>query len=516
MLQSPVGLCWEYFLKDAGRSPVKSGKAPPYIKPNSRAWAYLRHSPGDNQTLDSQELAVEQFCRDSRVNLTRTFKDRSKSGTTSAGREAFNRMIYLARQEPRPADVLIVWDLSRFARSVNESQYFRADLRRRGWQVHSMNDDIPDGPASRLIEAVIDWKNEQFIEDLRANTIRGLRFLAERGCLPTGRVCKGYLIEKSPLGSVKANGKQRMGRKPAPDPDTAPLVAKAFELKAQGAPNRVIASKTGLYATGSGSWNNMFRNRAYIGEYEFNDDVYTNIYPPLISTELFSAVQDRLPKLRKGIPSRHHPRRKGSSFFLANIARCGYCGARMEGKRVGRYRYYICRERNRKAGRCPNSGLLRADDLEERILGLLVDHILCENYLGELLKWTEKHLNNDLDDIELSIERKRKEFEDARRLARKMARNFGTMETPSSSAAEVLAEQDDLVERLGSERDDLIEKHQDSQIHINEDEIAGYLSETRFLIARGEFYDLRELTEQLISRITLAKDECVIEVHFPM
>jgi hypothetical protein len=58
-----------------------------------------------------------------------------------------------------------------------------------GWQILSMNDDIPAGPLGRIFEALIDWKNEQFLTDLRANTICGLRYIADQGCVPTSGEC---------------------------------------------------------------------------------------------------------------------------------------------------------------------------------------------------------------------------------------------------------------------------------------------------------------------------------------
>jgi hypothetical protein len=47
-------------------------------------------------------------------------------------------MIHLARQKPRQADMLIVWEFSRFARDRVDSQFYRAELRRNGWKLLSI------------------------------------------------------------------------------------------------------------------------------------------------------------------------------------------------------------------------------------------------------------------------------------------------------------------------------------------------------------------------------------------
>lgn len=85
-----------------------------------------------------------------------------------------------------------------------------------------------------------------------------------------------------------------MGRKLELDPQVAPLVIKAFEMKLQGASIRAIAEATGLYSPGSGAWSHFFRNRAYIGEFLFQDQVFMNVYPPLVPKELFETVQEWL------------------------------------------------------------------------------------------------------------------------------------------------------------------------------------------------------------------------------
>lgn len=79
-------------------------------------------------------------------------------------------------------------------------------------------------------------------------------------------------------------------------------------------PTPVIEQQTGRYSGGSrkneivngtgetsfpkrklsGSWNSLFRNRFYLGEYVLHDQVYLNVYPALISKVPFDAVQANL------------------------------------------------------------------------------------------------------------------------------------------------------------------------------------------------------------------------------
>lgn len=484
------------------------------MPPDTEAWGYLRFSPGDNQSLEDQEAAVTRFAKEKGWILTRVFKDEGVSGKSTKNREQFEYMIHLARQNPRPADLLIIWSFSRFARNQDHSQFYRADLRMHGWQILSMMDDIPTGSLGRIYEALLDWKNEQFLIDLSADTIRGLHYVVDKGCLPGGKVCKGYTCRQMQIGT-RRDGKSHMGRKPEIDPNVEPLVIRAFEMKAQGAPYAAISQQTGLYSPTSGSWNHFFRNRVYIGEYEFQGEVVTHIYPAIISKELFQAVQKRLPKRRKKMRGRHHPRRKGSSFFLANIGRCAYCGGGLEGKRVQKYRYYVCARHNEQADLCPESGLIPADELEERVLSALINHVLTVEHMQGLLDWTNKHLNSGLDELKLRIEKTRKELAEAEHLLRKMALNFGTMETPSRVVAQLLTEQESKVEGLRVELSMLKEEWANSRIEVSQEEIELYVNRERTMIDRAEFFDLREVCEQLCSAIVMSQEECKVELHFP-
>ena len=80
---------------------------------------------------------------------------------------------------------LVIWKYSRFSRDVDDSAFYRADLRRMGYLIHSLNDNIPEGPEGRFFEAAIDWMNQRFLEDLSTDVKRGLHHLVQTyGCVP--------------------------------------------------------------------------------------------------------------------------------------------------------------------------------------------------------------------------------------------------------------------------------------------------------------------------------------------
>ena len=80
------------------------------MPPGTKVWAYARHSPGDNQTIDSQVTEIENEIRKRGWILERDiFKDEWASGSSTENRKEFRRMLYLATQTPRPAEIIVIW-----------------------------------------------------------------------------------------------------------------------------------------------------------------------------------------------------------------------------------------------------------------------------------------------------------------------------------------------------------------------------------------------------------------------
>ena len=127
----------------------------------SQLAAYLRNSGGDDQDLsiEQQEAAVAKWCSDNGYILTRVFKDAARPGSSTIGREAFHQLIVHFRDLDCQEYGIIVWKFSRFARDIDDSQFYRADLRQHGYEIYSLNDQVPSGLDGRLFEAAIDWMN---------------------------------------------------------------------------------------------------------------------------------------------------------------------------------------------------------------------------------------------------------------------------------------------------------------------------------------------------------------------
>lgn len=299
--------------------------------PGSHICAYFRDSGGDEQDLsvDQQEHVARAWCLENNVILTRIFPDIARVGSSTVDRVEFDKMLSYFKDDP-PEAGLIIWRWSRFARNMDDSQYYRADLRRRGFIVHSINDKIPTGKEGRFFEAALDYWNEKFLEQLSEEVKRGLHDnLREYGVVP-GTPPRGFMRQPVQIGS-RRSGKPHMASKWVPDPALIPRVKLAWQMRSEHRSYNEIQDATHLYSS-INSWNTFFNNRLYIGELIFGETVISNYCEPVIDTATWDAVraingETVHRNLRPDSP--HNARRSTSSGLLSGLVRCAKCNSPM-------------------------------------------------------------------------------------------------------------------------------------------------------------------------------------------
>jgi len=157
----------------------------------SRVVVYGRHSPGEGQSIHSQADAMRRWVEERGWLRDREFYDEAIEGSRS-DRAAFQEMLAYLQQHPRPVDGVVVWNTSRFGRDQLDSQFYKADLRRRGYVVVGKEDGIEQSPLAPVLESMLEWKAQQDLAVIGADTKRGLEYLARNGYWPGGQLPKGY------------------------------------------------------------------------------------------------------------------------------------------------------------------------------------------------------------------------------------------------------------------------------------------------------------------------------------
>lgn len=305
---------------------------------NIKVAAYLRDSGGSDQDLsvDQQLAEVSAWCDERGLTLTRVFADRATPGSSTVGRIEFQNMVHHFHAADVQESGLVLWKFSRFSRDIDDAQYYRADLRRRGISIYSIKDNIPDSSDGRIYEALLDWMNTKFLEDMSVDVKRGLQHvLREYGAMP-GKPPTGFRREPVNVGN-RRDGSPHIVHRWVPDPDTWELCKTAWQMKADGFTTRAIHQETHLLGS-MNSYPTFFRNRIYVGELVYGDIVIPNYVEPMITREMWETVREKTRIYRKKNhphpKDQVHPRRAASSYLLSGMLHCLRCGGEMWGNTV--------------------------------------------------------------------------------------------------------------------------------------------------------------------------------------
>ena len=360
--------------------------APPStLPPGSVVDSYRRDSGGSRQDRSvGQQLAeLQSYCAQWRLSLRHNFVDEAKSGGSTAGRDDFNRMVDLYEDPAHRPTGLLLWNFARFARDVDDAQLNKILIRQGGVIIHSLNDPIPEGHWGRFIEFTIDMANEEKKIQTGIDAKRGLRDLVEKfGCVP-GSTPRGFKRERVAT-TIDRDGNQRYGHRWIVDPDMAPRILKAFQMRAAGESLGRIQAETHLYNS-INSYVTFWPNKIYYGTLVFGDDyIKENYCEAIVPRELWDKVQEVQNhftrwKHMKTPGSIAHPRRVNSRFLLSGLIGCGKCGSPMWGhsskQKNGSINdsYYCTRAyRNRD---CSKRRIPRIK-IEQKVINLMRDVVL--------------------------------------------------------------------------------------------------------------------------------------------
>lgn len=300
------------------------------------AAAYIRVSDDrqDEYSPDSQLKLVREYAKRNGYILPDeyVFYDDGISAKSVRKRTSFNNMIALAKDKSHPFDAILVWKFSRFARNQEESIVYKSLLKKAGVQVLSVSEPISDDPFGSLIERIIEWMDEYYLIRLSGEVKRGMLEKASRGeamCHPAF----GYDI---------------INKKYVPNAD-AEIVRSIFEKYRDGMPMKAIA--VSLYESGVKTYrgnppDNRFvdyilNNPVYIGKIRWSSDgrqaskrnfhgenviIVDGIHAPIISDDLWTAVQERLADTKKKY-GKYQRREQPVDWMLKGLCRCSSCGA---------------------------------------------------------------------------------------------------------------------------------------------------------------------------------------------
>lgn len=319
------------------------------------AVVYARYSSAGQkeQSIDGQLAAAYKYAEAKGYQIVHEYIDRAMTGRND-DRNDFQRM--LSDTGKHQFSVIIVWKVDRFGRNREEITFNKYRCKKNGVRVEYVAENMPEGPESVILEAVLEGMAEYYSLQLSQNVKRGLLENAKHHKAVSGTPPLGYKLTEDKHFEV--------------DPDTAPLVRVIYEKYAAGETLFEIIRylNNAGYKTPRGkpfartSLDKLLKNEKYIGIYKFKDIIYDeDAVPALIDKDLFYKVQDMLEK-NKRAPVKNW---NYSDYLLTGKLFCGHCGDPMVGKaghgKSGRkYDYYICKKNDKKP--------VRKEWIEETVL----------------------------------------------------------------------------------------------------------------------------------------------------
>ncbi len=370
---------------------------------------YARFS-SDNQkdtSIDDQIRMCRQFI-ESHGGVVREdliFVDYSVSGASIA-RDGFDRLSRLALGKARCVDVIVTETTDRLSRDLGDADRFYKQIEYAGVRLCCFADGIDSSQrGARMMFGMKALMADQYLEDLRGKTFRGLEGQAQRG-YSTGGLPLGYISR--PIWGE--NKREPIGFEILIDEEAAELVRRVFSMYRDGLSYLGITEQLNQEGVEplrhmkkgrrrgwvSSTIREILRNEAYIGIWRFGvkqwrklpgtnkrrsrrrptEAVQVQHRPHLriLEDDLWQEVSTRLQSVAlkykgKSVGALAPGRR--TSYPLSGLLVCALCGAPMVISGGSNGRYYKCGDAHKRAN-CTNKTSIREDLLTQAV----IDHMV--------------------------------------------------------------------------------------------------------------------------------------------
>ncbi len=325
---------------------------------------YARYSSDSQseQSIEGQLRECQKYAKAHDILILDTYIDRAMTGTND-NRFDFQRM--MKDSAKRQWNYVIVYKLDRFSRNKYESVVHKKTLKDNGIKLLSAMEQIPDSPEGTLMEALLEGFNQYYSEELAQKVNRGIRESWIKGNATGGMPIFGYDVvdKKYIINEYEAD-----------------IVREAFTRYADGYKARAIASsmmERGLRRKNGALVDAKYlyfilHNPRYTGKVEHHGVIYENIFPRIISDELWNAVQ-AINDENKFSPGR---KKEIYDYILSGKLICGDCKRKMIGesgtsKTGDIHYYYICLNHRQRKKPCDTKAL-RKQYLEDFVVNATV------------------------------------------------------------------------------------------------------------------------------------------------
>lgn len=349
---------------------------------------YIRVSTDDQTEYspDAQLKAIKAYAKNNNmfIDSDYIFKDEGISGRKAEKRPAFMKMIAIAKQKPKPFEVILVHKFDRFARNREDSIVYKTMLRKDcGIKVISITEHIEDDKFAIILESMLEAMAEYYSINLSDEVLKGM----------TEKARRGEYQANPPLGYKKQKGDKLI----TINKDEAEIIKFIFDNSINGMPTVAIAKKLnelGIKTRNRGKFTNravnyILRNPIYKGytrwtpgKRKFYDFEYKNTivikgnFEPIISEEKFDLLQEKLSLIQKTTSPKSRPQAE-YRHWLSGLIKCSACRSSLiSGGSNGNFQ---CG--NYLKGKCTVSHSIKKHIIEEIVINELKNQLKLDNFI---------------------------------------------------------------------------------------------------------------------------------------
>ena len=296
---------------------------------------YTRKSTDDDShqvlSIEAQLAELREFAHKERLVVSREFTESRTA--REPGRPVFDAMMH--EIESGKASGIIAWHPDRLARnSIDGGRIIYALDTGRLHALRFPTFWFENTPQGKFVLQISFGQSKYYVDSLSENVRRGLRQKLRRGEFP-GWAPVGYLNNPREH-SIEV------------DEAKAPLVRRLFGAFASGryTPSEVrrMAIEWGLTghsgkAIALSKIPVLLANPFYIGLFRYKGEIHEGTHEPIVSTELFEAVQKVLRRNGRG------SYRKDRRFPFRGLVTCHVCGCAITADTQKGHNYYQCGKR---------------------------------------------------------------------------------------------------------------------------------------------------------------------------
>lgn len=351
----------------------------------SDCYIYIRVSSEEQVkgfSIDNQERTCLEYAKSQGYEVKEVFTEKGKSARTS-NRPQLQRLFKAIEADPPTA--VICMKIDRMFRNITDFSKTRKRLKKQGIKILSINEggDVTTGLIGNIFASVAEWESEVNSD----RTKDGMQQKFRSGIYP-GLAPLGYR-------NVERNEKKFI----EPDPVTAPIIKRMFQLYATGQYSQLELCEI-MYEKGLRGRRNhknfspqtltgIFNNPIYYGLMRWGGMEGFGKHEPLIDKSLFDQVQHVLTCNNSFLI-----RKRKTSFVLRGFVFCPIHERRLVAdtsdlKSGKTFSYYHCSNR----GGCKPS-YWQTQKLEKKVASLLKQYEFSEEFVELVRQHAKDHLQS--------------------------------------------------------------------------------------------------------------------------